>query len=300
MTASTALTMSSHGASWAAACATVFSAVTLVAVLYVINRVGVSLDERELLRMRSRRLERTVQRAMFEQLREQAAESILQNTRMPIRRAYLPPQGSLAIPARASGEVHDVKLGTLARAMKGQGSNAQLAVSIGNSVDKDEPLIWLLGAHARSSWAIRRAVTIGRGPREKPSQALLEQLGQLHRQAVQAARDGLHERWRQIADSYEQVLLALPPAAAEFDIPFAGAVAAPGFFGVGPLQRIQGYLFDETRAAIDANNTQVVEEITAFPSRIAAKAVRIGAPTIATSMLALYPDLYQLAQERSK
>ena len=116
---------------------------------------------------------------------------------------------------------------------------------------------------------------------------------------MQAARDGLDERWRQIADSYEQVLLALPPAAAEFDIPFVGAVAAPGFFGVGPLQRIQRYLFDETRAALDANNAQVVEEIAAFPSRIAAKAVTIGAPTIATSMLALYPDLYQLAQERS-
>jgi hypothetical protein len=168
---------SPHG--WAAACAAVFSAATLAVVLYVINRVVVSLDERELLRMRSRRLARTVQRAMFEQLREQAAESILISTRMPIRRAYLPPQNSLAIRARAAGEVHDVKLGTLARAMKGQGCTAQLAVSIGNSVDKDEPLIWLLGAQARSSWAIRRAVRIGRGPRQKPSQALLEQLGQL-------------------------------------------------------------------------------------------------------------------------
>lgn len=289
---------SPHG--WAAACAAVFSAATLVAVLYVVNRVVISLDERELLRMRSRRLNRTVQRAMFEQLREQAAESILQSTRMPIRRTYLPPQDSLAIPAGASGEVHDIRLGTLARAMKGQGSNAELAVSIGNSVDQDEPLMWLLGAEARSSWAIRSAVRIGRGPRQKPTQALLEQLGQLHRQAVQAARDGLEERWRQIAESYEQVLLALPPAAAEFDVPFTGAVAAPGFFGVGPLQRIQRYLFDETRAAIDANSTQVVEEIAAFPGRIAAKAIKIGAPTIAASMLALYPDLYQLAQERSK
>ncbi len=289
---------SPHG--WAAACATAFSVATLFGVLYVVNRVLVSLDERELLRMRSRRLERTVQRAMFEQLREQAAQSILQTTRMPIRRAYLPPRDSLAIPARKSGEIYDVKLGTLTRAMKTQGSSAELAVSIGNRIDKGEPLMWLLGAQGRPSWSVRRAVKIGRGPREKLAQALLEQLGQLHQQAVQAARDGLEDRWRQIADGYEQVLLALPPAAAEFDIPFAGIVAAPGFFGIGPLQRIQRYLFEETRAAIDADNAQVVEEITAFPSRIAARAVEIGAPTIATSMLALYPDLYQLALERSK
>lgn len=136
--------------------------------------------------------------------------------------------------------------------------------------------------------------------RQKPGQALLEQLSQLHRQAAHAAREGLQERWRQIADSYEQILLTLPPATDAYGQPFIGAIAAPGFFGVGPLQRIQRYIFEEARTAVDADNAELIDEILAFPARVARRAVRIGAPVIASTMLSLYPALYQLAQERSK
>jgi len=293
-------------AGWAAAWAIVLSAGTLVAVPYVVWRVVVSLDERQLLRMRSRRLKLTVKRAMFHQLTEQAAEAVLQQTRMPIERAYLAPQHGVRVDASGGGEVRDVKLGRLARGLQSRqgdagGLTCHLAVSLGTRIDTGEPLLWLIGPTAQDPpRRIRRAIKVRRDPGDRPDQALLDQLKQLHRQALDAASEGLQERWRQVADSYEMVLLALPPAAATFDVPFSGAVAAPGFFGVGPLQRIQRYLFDEARAAVKNDNPELVDAISYFPAHIASRASKIGAPAIAASMLALYPSMYWLAQEHSQ
>lgn len=290
-------------AGWAATWAILLSIATLVAVPYVVWRVIVSLDERQLLRMRARRLKATVERAMRHQLTEQAAEVVLQKNHMPIKRAYVAPQGGSPVNAPYDGEIQDVKLGLIARTLRrqGRGLTCHLAVSLGVRVDAGEPLLWLSGPTSeKPPRRLRRAVKINRDPGDRPDQKLLDQLKHLHSQGLDAATVGLHERWRQVADSYELVLLALPPASATFDVPFTGAVASPGFFGVGPLQRIQRYLFDEAKAAIKNDNPELVEAISYFPGQIARRAVKIGAPAIATSMLSLYPAMYHLAQERSQ
>jgi hypothetical protein len=293
-------------AGWAAAWAIILSAATLTAVPYAISRVVRSLDESRLLKMRERRLARTVKRAMLHQLTEQAAEAVLKHTVMPIARVYVQPPKTVRIESGASGEVCDVKLARLTRALQhGSGSLAgarcDLAVSLGTRVDTDEPLMWITGTSGPAAVGrLRRAVKVRVPSGTRPDRALLGQLGQLHTQALEAAKQGLTDRWRQISESYEQVLLALPPAAASFNVQFTGQVAAPGFFGQGPLQSIRDHLFDELEEAVKHDNPDVVDAIAYFPARIADRAVRIGAPTIASTMLSLYTSMYLLAERYSQ
>lgn len=287
---------------WAATWACVLSALTLLAVPYVVRRVVVSLDERELLRARGRRLESTVALAMRQQLIKQAAEAVLQRTRMPVTRALIAPQGAVPIASHASGEVRDIKLGRLARALKRRDQDMQchLAVGLGSRVQAGSTLLWLDGASAeRPPRWIRRCVMLGRDAASRDTQ-LLDLLASLHQQGLEAARVGSYEQWRQVADGYELVLLELPPASATFEVPFSGAVAAPGFFGVGPLQHIQRYLFDEMREAVKHEQQDLIDAISYFPAHIAREAAAIGAPVIAATMLALYPSMYILAQREAQ
>lgn len=292
-----------HG--WAAAWACVLSVLTLLAVPYVVKRVVVSLDERELLLARGRRLKSTVALAMRHQLIGQAAEAVLEQTRMPISRALVAPQGAVPIGSCGDGEVRDVKLGRLARAVqrrrrRGQELHCQLAVGVGDRVQAGRALLWLHGASAeRPPRWIRRCVVLRRDA-VPPDTQLLDLLASLHQQGLEAARDGRYEQWRQVADGYELVLLALPPASATFEVPFSGAVAAPGFFGVGPLQRIQRYLFDEAREAVKHDHQELIDAIAYFPAHVATEATAIGAPVIAATMLALYPSMYILAQREAQ
>src|ERR1700760_1026187 len=287
---------------WAATWAIFLSGLTLLAVPYVVRRVVVSLDERQLLLMRSRRLKATVLRAMRHQLTQQAAEVVVQQTRMPISRSLITPAGAVAVGARKAGEVRDVKLGRLARQIQrlSRDLKCELALGLGDQVEVGRPLFWLRGPLAEHPprW-IHRCVVVSSDPERRPDRELLDQLSSLHRRALDAAREGQYEQWREVADGYELVLLALPPASATFDVPFSGAVAAPGFFGLGPLQRIQRYLFDELRAAVSSDQSELVDAISYFPAHIAARAIKIGAPVIATTMLALYPSMYILAQRGS-
>jgi hypothetical protein len=293
-------------AGWAAAWAIILSAATLTAVPYVISRVVRGLDESRLLKMRERRLTRTVKRAMLHQLTEQAAEAVLKHTVMPVARAYAEPPHTVRIESGASGEVCDVKLARLTRALQhGSGSLAgarcDLAVSLGTRVDTDEPLMWITDASGPAIVGrLRRAVKVSVPSGTRPDRALLDQLGQLHTQALEAAKQGLTDRWRQISESYEQVLLALPPAAASFNVQFTGQVAAPGFFGRGPLQSIRDHLLDELEEAVKHDNPDVADAIAYFPARIADRAVRIGAPAIASTMLSLYTSMYALAERYSQ
>lgn len=289
-----------HG--WAAAWACVLSALTLLAVPYVVKRVVVSLDERELLRARSRRLKLTVALAMRQQLIEQAAQEVLKRTRMPITRALIAPQGAVPIASHTDGEVRDIKLGRLARALKHRDQDMQcyLAVGLGNRVQAGSTLLWLHGASAeRPPRWIRRCVRLSRDSVPRDTQ-LLDLLASLHQQGLEAARVGSYAQWRQVADGYELVLLALPPASATFEVPFSGAVAAPGFFGVGPLQHIQGYLSDEVREAVKHEHQELIDAISHFPAHIATNAAAIGAPVIVATMLALYPSMYILAQREAQ
>ncbi len=292
-----------HG--WAAGWATVLSALTLLAVPYVVRRVVISLDERELLRMRSRRLKATVTRAIQEQLIGQAARFYLQETRMPVTQALMTPDSGLRVCALAAGEVRDVKLGRLARMIRrrqrrGDPVSCELAVGLGDKVNAGGPIMWLHGLSSKRPprW-IRRCVVMDR----KPSRAegdLNDLLELLHQQGLEAAREGRLEQWRQISDGYELALLELPAAAARFDMPFDGEVARPGVFGFGPLQKIQRYLFAELRAAVKSDHEELVDAIAYFPAHIARGAIEIEATTIATTMLELYPAMYVLAQRGSQ
>jgi hypothetical protein len=124
----------------------------------------------------------------------------------------------------------------------------------------------------------------------------MQLLTRLHGQAMDAARAGREEEWSEVGNAYEQVLLGLPRAAARWGVPFEGAVAAPGFFGHGPVQRIRDFLYDELRAAVDNNSRELIDPISYLPHGIALEATRLGAPAVAATMLSLYPAMYMLAR----
>jgi hypothetical protein len=112
---------------------------------------------------------------------------------------------------------------------------------------------------------------------------------------MDAARTGAEQAWRDVADVYELILLGLPRAAEQFGISFAGAVAAPGFFGYGPVQRIASFLYDELSAALRSDRRELIDPISYFPQHIATQALDLNAAAVANEMLRLYPAMYALA-----
>ncbi|MBE2319799.1 hypothetical protein DVA67_027795 [Solirubrobacter sp. CPCC 204708] len=281
-----------------AAWAIIVSGITLVGVGYVMHRVVRLLDDSALRRMREERVRRLVDQAMTQQLVGQAATLWLGSSSLPIRTSFGNPGGATPIVASRAGEVVDVRLGPLSRfAVRHPNSQLWLPVNLGDSVAESGTGLYLTGqVSPRKRRRLAAAVRVRRADDESGNRALTEALERLHQQAMGAARGGRENEWRAIGQLYELVLLALPKAAAAWGIPFAGAVMAPGFFGVGPVQRIADFLYDELVAAVNANSRELIGPITYLPQHVAIEATRLGAPALAAPLFQLYPAMYALAR----
>ena len=89
----------------------------------------------------------------------------------------------------------------------------------------------------------------------------------------------------------------LVEAAGGFGVNFEGAIAAPGVFGFGPVQRIGGYIGEELKAAVAAESPGLVDAIAYLPGMIARDALGAGALAVVSEMLGLYPRMYWLAKK---
>ncbi len=284
-------------AGWAGAWAIAVSAFALVLVGVVVHRVLNLLDDRALREMRTQRVQRLVSAAMRQQLTGQAADIWLQNSRFAVERSLLPPPGLTPVYGDREGEVRDVWIGPLARlVVKRRGLRLALGVALDQPVDANTALLYVQGDADRVPRRLVRSIRVRHRRDEAAQIALSGALARLHQQAMNAAKAGDELEWRAISESYEQILLALPQAAADWGVPFEGAVAAPGFFGHGPVQQIAQFLYDELVAAVDSNSRELVGPITYFPQHIASAAAELGAPAVARPMLDLFPAMYLFAR----
>ena len=294
-------------AGWAAVWAITLSAATLLAVPGVVTLVLRSLDSHALLEMREIRLNRAVEAALHHQLLGQAADVVLRRRQNEffVERRLWAPQGAVAITPDREAEVHDVRLGPLARLsveaqLTGHAIETSVVVELGDRVGTNRTLASVAaGTPERLRKRVKRAIRIRPVDPDRPDRRFLDQLAQLHAQARTAITSGQADDWRRIGDLYELVLLALPKAAAQLGVPFAGAVAAPGPFGFGPLQRIRDYLYDEMSLAVETNQFELVDPISYMPLRIAREAHALGAHDVANTMLGLYPAMYYMAHSKS-
>jgi hypothetical protein len=291
---------------WAAAWATMLSGATLAAVPFVLNGVVRAVDLDELLKMRRERLKKSVDEAMAHQLTGQASEIVLRSYgSLPIERTWVKPQGEIALQAKTTGELRDVRLGVLARlAMRlrrqKHKDRISLLVGLGDQISPDtEVLAMSPQATPLDRRRALRSLKIKKSSAVKPPDRYLsDQLSLLHGQAIRAAREGAVEEWRSISELYRLVLLALPKAAVSLGVPFEGAVAAPGVFGFGPAQRIADHLFDELEAALQAGHKDLVDAISYQPAMVAREAMKLDALALSKEMLRLYPAMYRMARPR--
>jgi hypothetical protein len=294
---------------WAGFVAVALSGLTFLSVLWVFERAVVSLDPRGLAQLRIRKLRRSAEAALHSQLLRQAGELYLQQQGQGqgIGRSLTSDKQDIAVVAKRTGEVRDVRLRRLRRlvaAENARGHNINLRLLgievLGTEVaDGTEIAALASGTRDALSRRVRRAVKV-RTRRPRPDVALGEELDGLHRQALAAIREGDRQVWDLIADTYVEAMLALPRAAAAYALPFAGAVAAPGLFQLGPLDRMQRFLYEEIEAAVRAGDRSFALDVAYLPARIAQAAAPLNAPALVRAMLDLYPALYLLAQEAAQ
>jgi len=289
-------------AGWAAMWATGLSAATLLGVVYVLNRVVKSLDFDEMVRIRRRRLQVSVEEAMWHQLTAQVAEMVLRGYgETGVARLLTAEQSDTVARSRKAGQVRDVRLGILLRlARQAQGGNRKptvgLVVELGHQVGVGDELISLRPDASRlERLRARRAVRIWRRREATPDRSLNDDLSQLHGQAIAAARAGRTDEWRPIGDLYGMVMLALPETAKRIGVPYEGAIAQPGFFGFGPLQRIAGNIADELEAALGAEDPELTGAIAYLPNSMVRKAMDAEAVQVAEEMVKIFPQMYWLA-----
>jgi hypothetical protein len=291
-------------AGWAAAWATLLSAATLAGVPYVLSRVVRALDTDELLRMRRERLRASAAEALWHQLIGQAGDAVLQaSPELSVERLLLKPAGRVALRAPSQGVLRDVDVGSLHRlSVRSQKAGRQLGfgllVGLGERISDQSEVLAISGeATPRERKRALRALEVDPGRAGPPGRRFLDQLSRLHDQAMSAVREGREEDWRSIGDLYRSLLRGLVEAAEGFGVSFEGAIAAPGVFGFGPVQRIGGYIGEELKAAVAAENSGLVDAIAYLPGMIARDALGAGAMAVVREMLGLYPRMYWLAKK---
>jgi hypothetical protein len=289
-------------AGWAGMWVAAVAGATLLGVLYVIESTIRSLAPAQLVRIRRQQLERVVNVALRAQLLTQAADLVLrEGNGLPVERRYLPESG-LRIEAGKVGELHDIRLGSLARigmrhARSSSGIKILTLVSLDQELSEDTELVVVpAGLPPRLRSRARRAFCVDSPGGDSEEGDLVAQIDRLHGLAKNAIRARQAEEWREIGGFYELILLALPQEAARAGLPFQGAIAAPGVFGLGPMQRIKRNLYDELEVALEVNDPELVDAISYLPLAISLRAEKLGASAIVDNMLGLYPSMYLLAR----
>jgi hypothetical protein len=289
-------------AGWAAMLVAAIAGLSLIGVLYVIENAIRSLAPSQLRRSRRRQLDRVVSIALRAQLLDQAADFILrEDNGLPVERRFMPVTGA-RVAAGRTGELHDIRTGTLARIAARHPQLTQdlrifTLVGLDQEVSEGTELAVVPGEFsARLQSRVRRAFRVRKPASDSEEGDLTAQIDRLHGVAKAAIRAHQAEEWRQIGGLYESILLALPQEAARVGLPFRGAVAAPGIFGLGPLQRIRRNLYEELEVAVEVEDAELVDAISYLPQAIARRADQLGATEIVAAMLGLYPSMYLLAQ----
>lgn len=201
--------------------------------------------------------------------------------------------GTLTEFARETRLVAAVRLGVTALVV-----NGLVLLEIGHDAPRGWSAFWAIFLSAATLLAV--PFVIGRVLRGLEFGQLLEMRRKRLDHAVDAALR--RQLLSQAADvvlrnANERVLLALPRAAGRLGLPFEGAIAAPGFFGFGPLQRIRDYLHDELTEALKVDNRHIVDAVAHVPDRVAREAVQLGALEVARAMWSLYPAMYYAARQ---
>jgi hypothetical protein len=288
---------------WAAFCAIVTSGATLGLVLpFVFWQTLRSLEFDYLVGLRRKRIEEIVGNAMRRQLRGQAGDSVVMAGRLPgIGRGLWTSSGQVGLTFPQKRVLRDVKLGPLqglvAFLANTNDAKIELVVALDQEVSPGNPV---LAIPATTSRAFRLATRMTLRTRrfmigENHESVLTSELTKLHEAAKGAIRERRKGDWESIAEIYRTALLAMPKAAATLKIPFAGDIASPGLFGLGPLDRIQRFLYDEITTAMETGDQELALDVAHFPVRIAMDALDLDAPALVRAMLSLYPTLYWAA-----
>ena len=285
-------------AGWSAMVVTGLSAVTLLAVLMMIERALGTIGIRQMVDLRSRHLEAVVEVAMLRQLQGQAADQLLHGGMAPwVERLPIASTG-VAILAPCDGFLHNVRLGPLGRALRSP-DVLTLSVGLGTQVKEGDELARVPRALSRRRRRmIRRSLRIRKGGPLEPDRELLERIEGLNGEAIEAIRGRRIGEWREVAALYELILLALPKAATKIGIDFSGAVATPGLFRTGPLQKIAANFETEMSEAVREGDPGLIEIISSYPSRIARVAAREGAMAVSKAMLDTQVRLYGMSLQK--
>jgi hypothetical protein len=283
---------------WSAMLATLFSAITLLAVLVMMERALGTLGSRQMVDLRSSQLETVVEAAMLRQLQSQAADQLLHEERVPWTERLPISSAGVPVLSPCDGFLHDVRLGPVGRAL---GSEGVMTLLVGLSAqvrEGDELARVPISLSARRQRKIRRSLRIRRrGPKE-PDRELIDQIESLNGEAIEAIRSRRISAWREVAELYELILLALPKAAKKIGIEFGGAVAVPGVFRAGPLQKVAANFETEMSEAVREGDSGLIEIISSYPSRIASSAARVGAMAVSKAMLDTQVRLYGMSLQK--
>jgi len=288
---------------WAALWAIFLSAATVgVALPFVFSRTVRALDFDYLVALRGRQIDTLVERAMEHQLRGQAGDMLLvqqYKARGVTRGLGVDPDYQDGIDGKASRVLFDLRIERLQRLAEplhdGDREPVEILAALHDPVTENE----VVAVKKDQGWLWKRSVEKSvRYRRQRDgdlaARRLTDELEGLHEAALAAIREYRAGDWEKISQIYSRALLAMPKATAAMDIPFAGAVASPGIFRpLGPLDRIERFLYAELVAAVKADDWDLAREVAYFPVLIAQKAADLDAPALVRAMLALYPRLYR-------
>jgi hypothetical protein len=284
---------------WPGAWATCISALAVIALPLLFEGALDVLEPRRLIRARTRRLDRDVTAVVYTQLLRLASMQLVQEGHSPFLGVSLTaPEGNIIIRATRSGRVTDIRVRRLEDLSERHLRGAPIVLTgidlLERMVDSRTELAAIPPGSDLQPRAVRRAFRLSRG-QAPADQELIENLEGLHQQATQAIRIGDQQQWDGIAEGYRTVLLAMPRAAADYGLAFAGAVANPSFLPVGPMDRIARWLFDEARLAVELRQAELAFHIASFSMSVAFAAESLGAQGLVEKMLTIYPQIYALA-----
>lgn len=289
-------------AGWSGAVAIAVSGATIGGALpFVFVRTLRSLEFDFLVSMRRRQITRLARDAMRAQLLQQAADAVVHQGQFPgLRRGLAATAKQFTVAPARRGRLEDVRIGRLSKlvlgARPGASNTVLVLAALGDTVGPTAPF---LAAEAPRSAVFarlaRRTLKVNRWRSgEDPSRRLTEELEKLHEAAQAAIREHRTGDWTTISGIYEEAILTLPRAAAAMNIQFTGAVAAPGLFGIGPVDTLSRLLFREIETALKTDDPEIALKVTGFPVHIAREAAQLNAVGLVTAMLGLHPAIYGL------
>lgn len=284
-------------AGWAGAMAILFSGAALISLLMLLPRriLGV-IDPEHLRRMRSQRMNETVEHALHEQLVGQIGEHLV-SLKVRVRRG-LRASTDGAVRSRRDGYVYDVRVDRLERAARRTGGTVELLVAVGDEVQAGQTLVSLPASSGRLQRRLaRRSVRVRRRTRLHTAHALDRTLDRLAQQGRDAIRARQEAEWREIADLYRDILVRFPTVTHELRIPFEGAVSRPGFFGYGPTSRLLRDLRADIEEVLLVDDPAIADSLAYTFLRVADAVAGLRAPAIIRDALGMYVAMYHLASE---